>query len=60
MLEAARALTGRLQQAAPGAACFFTHREHRNLGELSGSGPNVQMGGDWRQAARKVRLDDIK
>ncbi|MDX9816815.1 MAG: hypothetical protein RBT06_07735 [Smithellaceae bacterium] len=29
-------------------------------GELSDSGPNVQMGGDWWQAARKCRLDDIK
>jgi len=63
LLEATRALTGCrsfFQQAAPGAACFFRHRQHRKPGELSDSGPNVQMGGDWWQAARKCRLDDIK
>ena len=63
LLEATRALTGCrsfFQQAAPGAACFFRHRQHRKPGELSDSGPNVQMGGDWWQAARKGRPDDIK
>ena len=61
--EATRALTGCrsfFQQAAPGAACFFRHRQHRKPGELSDSGPNVQMGGDWWRAARKGRPDDIK
>ena len=63
LLEATRALTGCrsfFQQAAPGAACFFRHRQHRKPVELSDSGPNVQMGGDWWQAARKGRPDDIK
>jgi len=62
-LEAARALAGRrsfFQQAAPGAACFFKHRKHRKPGELSGSGLNVQMCGNWRQASRKGQQDDIK
>jgi hypothetical protein len=49
-----------LPASGSGCGLLFQHRQHRKPGELSDSGPNVQMGGDWWQAARKGRLDDIK